>query len=390
MTINFRNILCGAGALLAASTIAGAAQADDTLVIGAAVGMTGWVAPYDSPVMDGLEVAIAEFKKAGGIDGKYNVQVITKDNRSDTAQNAIVTQELIEEGVDFLIVTCDSSMVHAVATMIQEAQIPTISSCSSSPTLPFTGGGFVFANAPADNVQATVSAAYSREQGFKRAYLLQSPDIEYTLMPVYFGEVFEKLGGTVVGTGNYEIGNQDFSAEVTKIAALDPPVDVIYTSAFEPDFPAFLRQLRSAGVKATLIAADGIDSPTTFGLGEVANGVIYTTAGMARPGNALEAFNKKFAKHFGRESETNIDALGYDLAKVLEAAIVKAGSIEPIAIRDAIFQLENIQGATSMITYKGTNGTPQRAVALVRVMNGKREFIAQPDPDMSLVPEPRL
>ncbi|HEY3144759.1 MAG TPA: ABC transporter substrate-binding protein, partial [Dongiaceae bacterium] len=76
----------------------GTAKADDnTLVIGAAISKTGWDAPYDSPVMDGFAVAMDEINAAGGIAGKYKVQVITRDNRSDNAQNAIVTQDLIDK-----------------------------------------------------------------------------------------------------------------------------------------------------------------------------------------------------------------------------------------------------------------------------------------------------
>src|SRR5262245_57391259 len=86
------------------------AHADDTLVIGAAISKTGWNAPYDSPVMDGFAVAMDEINANGGIAGKYKVEVVTRDNRSDNAQNAIVTQDLIDQGVNFLLVACDSSL----------------------------------------------------------------------------------------------------------------------------------------------------------------------------------------------------------------------------------------------------------------------------------------
>ena len=167
--------------------------------------------------MDGFAVAIDEINAAGGIAGKYKVEVETRDNRSDNAQNAIVTQDLIDQGVNLLLVACDSSMVHATAELIVAAQIPAISTCSSSPTLPMTGHGFIFANAVTDNVQGAAQAEYAWSQGYKNAYLLRSPDIEYTQMPLYFAEAFKKLGGTVVGESIYALSQPDFSAEVTKI-----------------------------------------------------------------------------------------------------------------------------------------------------------------------------
>src|SRR5262245_66237759 len=103
------SLLSGMAAMLAGPPV----FAEDKLVIGAAISKTGWDAPYDTPVMDGFAVAIDEMNANGGIAGKYKVEVITRDNRSDNAQNAIVTQDLVDQGVNMLIATCASSMVHA-------------------------------------------------------------------------------------------------------------------------------------------------------------------------------------------------------------------------------------------------------------------------------------
>src|SRR5258708_24020944 len=157
-------------------------------------------------------------------------------------------------------------MVHATAQIIAGAKIPAISTCSSSPTLPMTGQGYICANAVTDNVQGAAQAEYAYGQGYRNAYLLRSPDIEYTQMPLYFKEAFEKLGGKVIGESIYQLNQPDFSAEVTKIKAMSPVPDVIVTSAFDPDFPAFIRQLRGAGVNIPGVCGDGLDSPTTCAL----------------------------------------------------------------------------------------------------------------------------
>ncbi|WP_395020602.1 ABC transporter substrate-binding protein [Dongia sp.] len=366
------------------------AQAEDTLTIGAAISKTGWNAPYDSPVMDGFAVAMDEINAAGGIAGKYKVEVVTRDNRSDNAQNAIVTQDLLDQGVGMMLVACDSSMVHATAALILAARIPAISTCSSSPTLPLTGKGYIFANAVTDNVQGAAQAEYANSQGFKNAYLLRSPDIEYTQMPLYFKEAFEKLGGKVIGESIYALNQPDFSAEVTKIKALDPQPDVIVTSAFEPDFPAFIRQLRGAGVKIPVVCGDGIDSPTTFALGDVVEGVVFTSSGFAAPGSPMAAYQDKYKAKFGKAPESIMDALGYDLAKVIEAAVTKADSIEPEKIRAALADLTDVQGATAVISYKGGNGTPTRPVNVLRIEGNKRVLVSQTAPDPAIIPAPRL
>ncbi len=363
----------------------------ETLVVGLATAQTGGLAGYDSPVIEGVHIAVDEINAAGGIGGNVMIELIEKDVRSDAAQTSIAVQELVDEGVSVLVLPCDADPALAAIGIVAAAEIPAISTCASSPTLPMIGGEYMFANFPGDNVQATVSASWAHEQGLNSAYIVYSPDTQYTTMPLYFAEVFEKLGGSVLGQDTHSIGQQDFSAIATRIAALSPQPDVIMTSSYEPDFPSMLKALRAAGVTSQIIGSDGIDSPTTFSLGDAGEGVVFSTAGHATAGSPLEAFNAKYEAITGNPSETVFNAVGYDLIKVIEAAVIAAdGSTDPKELRDAIANLENVQGATSMITYKGTDGMPVREVTLIRVKDGARELVGQPSPDAALIPAPRM
>ncbi len=368
----------------------GPATAADEITIGVATAQTGALAPFDGPVIEGFKIAIDEINAAGGIGGKIMIKTIDKDVRSDPAQTSIAAQELADAKVNVMVLPCDADPAFAAAAIAGGAKIPAFSTCASSPTLPIMGGDFMFANFPGDNVQATVSAKWAFDQGHRSVYLLYSPDSQYTTLPLYFGDVMEKLGGKIAGKSTYKLEQQDFSAEVTKIKAISPQPDVIMTSAYEPDFPAFIKQLRSAGVTSQVIGSDGIDSATTFSLGSATEGVVFSTAGHATPGSELEKFNALYKEKTGKESETVFNAIGYDLVKVIEAAVMAAGDTDPVKLRDAIAGLENVQGATSKITYKGTQGMPVREVSLIRVKGGKRELVGQPSPDAALIPAPRM
>jgi branched-chain amino acid transport system substrate-binding protein len=381
--------------LLASTMVAAAAFAApafaETLKIGLATAQTGGLAGYDGPVIEGLHIAVDEINAAGGINGNIMIELIEKDVRSDAAQTAIAVQELADEGVSVIVLPCDADPALAAIGTVTSAQIPAISTCASSPTLPMIGGDFMFANFPGDNVQATVSAEWAHQQGHKSAYIIYSPDSQYTTMPLYFADVFEALGGEMLGQDTHSIGQQDFSAIATRIAALNPQPDVIMTSSYEPDFPSMLKALRAAGVTAQMIGSDGIDSPTTFSLGDVGEGVVFTTAGYATDGSPLAEFNAKYEAASGKPSETVFNAVGYDLAIVVAEAVKAAGgSTDPVAIRDAMAELENVRGATSLITYKGTNGMPVREVTLIRVNGGERELVGQPSPTAELIPAPRM
>lgn len=373
-----------------AMALTGGAYAQ-TLKVGVATAQTGALAHYDGPVVEGLQMGVDEINAAGGIGGTLKIELVEKDVRSDAAQTAIATQELVDAGVKVLILPCDADPSLAAISIVGSAQVPAISTCASSPTLPMIGGDYMFANFPGDNVQATVSAQWAYDQGMTTAYIVYSPDTQYTSMPLYFADVMETLGGEVVGRDTYTLGQQDFSAIATRIANMDPQPDVVMTSAYEPDFPSFIKALRAAGVTSQVIGSDGIDSPTTFAIGPAADRLVFTTAGHPTENSPMAEFNAKYKETYGEESQTVFNAIGYDLAKVIEAASLAAGpDASSDELRDAIANLENVQGATSLITYKGTNGMPVREVTLIGVMDGERQLIGQPSPNPAIIPAPRM
>jgi branched-chain amino acid transport system substrate-binding protein len=367
---------------------AGAAAAED-VTIGLATAQTGWLAFADQPSLAGFQMAIEEINAKGGLGGKYMVTLDIKDTRSDTGATVQAAQELVAAGVKVLITPCDADPSIAAGQISQAAQIPAFTFCGTTPTIPDAVGDYMFGTYPADNGQAALLAEHAAAKGYKTAYILKSPDSAYTLrLPEYFVEAFQAKGGAIAGEGTYALGQQDFSAEVTKIAAMDPQPDVIMTAAYEPDFPAFLKALRGAGVTAPVLGSDGIDSPTTTGLGEIANGIVHTTAGYPAEGTALGDFYAKYEAATGAKPETVYVATGYEIAYIIDAAATAAGSMDGPALRDAIANLSGVELLTGKVTYAGTNRMPSRDITLVEIRDGGRTPILTAAPDPALVPAP--
>jgi branched-chain amino acid transport system substrate-binding protein len=372
----------------AIALLGGAALAED-VTIGLATGQTGSLAYSDQPSLAGFQMAIEEINARGGLGGKYMVTLDIKDTRSDIGATVQAAQELVAAGVKVLITPCDADPSIAAGQISQAAQIPTLTFCGTTPTITDAVGDYMFGTYPADNAQAALLAEHAAAKGYTSAYILKSPDSAYTLrLPEYFAEAFTAKGFTIVGEGTYGIGQQDFAVEVTKIAALDPQPDVIMTAAYEPDFPAFLKALRGAGVTAPVLGSDGIDSPTITGLGEIANGIVHTTAGFAADGTPMGDFYKRFAEKTGSAPETVYVATGYEIPYILDAAVTAAGSMDGPALRDSLANLEGVQVITGKVTYKGTNRMPSRAITLVEIQNGARTPILTATPDPASVPAP--
>ena len=89
----------------------------------------------------------------------------------------------------------------------------------------------------------------------------------------YFSEALAKLGGKIVGTFGVTADQQDFTAELTQIKALNP--DVIYFGGLTPIGVRIRAQMDKLGIKAVFDGTSGIVSDAYIqGLGPLAEGTL--------------------------------------------------------------------------------------------------------------------
>src|SRR5438477_829086 len=89
----------------------------------------------------------------------------------------------------------------------------------------------------------------------------------------YFSKAFAKLGSKIVGTFGVTADQQNFTAELTQIKALNP--DVIYFAGLAPLAVRIRAQMDKLGVKAVFDGTSGIVSEAYIqGLGPLAEGTL--------------------------------------------------------------------------------------------------------------------
>lgn len=367
---------------------AGTAMADE-YVIGVMSAQSGYLAAYDGPSYAGFQFCVDEINANGGLNGEHMVRTIVKDTRSDIAEGVKVVQEMIDEGAQFIVSSADADPTIAAAQITAADGIPTMTFAGTAPVLTQVGE-HVFGSYPADNQQGAVLAGYARGLGLGNAYLVKSEDSAYTLGgPEYFGEAFETLGGEVVGESLYSLNQPDFSAIATTIKAADPQPDVIVTWAWEPDFPAFIKALRGAGVSTQVMGGDVLDSPTVRALGDVVTGVVHTSGGFPDEGSAYADFIARFSAETGTTPDNNYYVNGCDIAGMIEQAVAAAGSTEPADVAAAMAGLENGTGIMSDFTFAGTDRMPLRDVVVASINeNGEKEFVLREAADPKVLPKP--
>lgn len=366
------------------------AYAEDTFKIGYIGGFSGWGAFFDGSHLDGAKIAVDEINAAGGVNG-MKVELIARDTRSEAQEAAVLAEELLAEGVQAVIAPCDADPTIAIGQIFAATMTPVITSCSTAPSTAEFGGPNVFLSYPADNLQGAVLANYAAEQGYKTVLTVSSADNIYTdLLPEYFTEAFEKLGGSRVEDIEIKQGQPDLSAEVTKIKSMAQMPDVIMTAIYEPDFPIFIKALRAAGVTVPVLEVDAIDSPTTYALGDVVEGVVFTNAGYPTAGSALEAFNKTFEAVMGHPSDTVYNANGYDIIQTFRvAAEATKGDLSGPALTAAIDAFDKVPNLTGTITYAGLNRVPLVNVTINKIEGGAKVFVKDVQTDPSQIPAAR-
>ena len=356
-------------------------EAGTTYKIGWASDTSNYLSFVDEPLAKGMQVAIDELNGKGGIAGKAMIELDRRDMKSDPMLGATVVQELIDAGANFIVTTCDTDVSLPGAQIAAAAGLPVMSSCGADAAGPGqVPDGYGFLNVPGTLTQGAMLAEYAAGKGYKKAYTLKSKSEGYThTLANAFEERFKELGGEVVGADFYTLGDSTYRVVATKMVNSD--ADVLMTNTFVPDTTAFLKDLERLGNTKPILLVDGNDTPVVFEAGAQLDLSTMTTYGGNRsPGSAFERFEQEYQAKFGSPPESLQTALGYDLVMVVAAAVEKAGSFEGQAVRDALHELQDVPGATGLITYKDSpigKGIPKKDYAVVTFDTANRKFVVE-------------
>jgi branched-chain amino acid transport system substrate-binding protein len=362
---------------------------DTTVKIGFSAALSGPYAAYDAPLLAGMEFAAQQIEADGGIDG-YTAEIISKDNKGEQTQTATTTQELLDEGVQVSVLTTGDTSVPSGQLAVQAGGIASVGA-NTAPAIVQDVGERAFMIVMGDNAQAAAGAEYACDQGYASAYTIGSNEIPYTeFIPQYFEEAFaEGCDGQVTGSDVYKIGETNYGTVVAKIKAANPQPDVIYTPMFIPDFGAFVKQLRSAGVDTPVMTSDGNDSSLLLdSAGDAAEGVVFTTSTFPVEGSLAEEFIDEFTKETGNAPESNtLEAIGRDnVYAIVQAAADAGSSTDPDAILDAACGLTDYELVTGSLTMDCETQIPDKEVFVVEVKDGEFTYVDSFTPEF--VPAP--
>jgi len=358
----------------ASSTVA----LSETMKIGMPVAQTEFMAVFDQPFAAGFMMGVEEINAAGGIGGSVMLEVAQQDTRSEAAQSMLLMQEMIDNGAKVIFMSAGTSDVYAAGSIASQSEVLAFTAATVAGFDNVTGE-YVRTLGPGDNQAAAAGAHFAADGlGAKTAFLLTSPDDPYTAYSTgYFASAFEAKGGEIVGEASFNLFQQEFGNVVQQIRSLPSEPDVIFTYAFEPDFPILVRQVRAAGIGSAILGGDAIDSPTIYAMGSAANGVYHMTLlpedleSRESMTNLIPAVQAAYGAGAGLDAFTTS---GYLTAMLVRDAVLATGSTDPRDLNAWISDLEDYDTGMGPLTYKGVGAQPLATMHFVEVVDGAREY----------------
>jgi branched-chain amino acid transport system substrate-binding protein len=200
--------------------------AANEILIGAVFPFTGDAATYGQSSKNSLELLVADTNSKGGLLGK-KVKIIYEDDANTPTQATSALQKLINnDRIVAVLGTTSSKACIAMGPVATSSKIPMITATATNPKVTTSGGEYVFRATFIDPFQGTVVAKFATDDlKAKNAAVLYDVGNDYsTGLADAFKKAFEGAGGKVLSYETYSTGDQDFSAQLTKIKGNKPDV----------------------------------------------------------------------------------------------------------------------------------------------------------------------
>ncbi|MEZ5123251.1 MAG: ABC transporter substrate-binding protein [Solirubrobacterales bacterium] len=331
-------------AVLGPAAASAALPAGD-IPIGAAFSATGQGATYGGQQADAARLAVEEVN-ASGVLGPARLVLDVRDDGSSPRTATAAFTALIDGGAVALLGPTLSTSALAADRVAQARGVPVVSVSNTGDGVLDIGDDVFGVALPERVVQPVTVKVSHRRLRYRRAAIISATGDAYsTSARAVFRRSLKRLRGVrVVADATFAAGSPTGRRRALRQVARSRP-DVLFIAALAPDVIDVMARARATPAleRVPFVGGDSFNTPGLMDqAGDVADGAISGTAWIAgadTPGNA--EFVRTYRARLGYQPD-QFSAQAYTGVKLLAAAIVRAGSAEPRAIRDALARLRGI------------------------------------------------
>lgn len=345
---------------------------EEVIKIGATLDFTGPNAVYGDQVKQGIEIAVAEINKKGGVKGK-NINVQYQDSKSNPKEAVANAQKyLAVNNIKILIGEISSNATAAMIPVVEQNNAFLFAPASSSSSLTNISDNFA-RNWPSDVAEAGAAANYALNQLNANNVAIIYVNSDYGIgLKKKFEKVLTRGGGQILTNEEYQEGETNFKTLLLKIKGAKP--ECIYLAGNPKEMGRFIKQMREIDINAEVISNTGFLQDDCLKVaGDAAEGVIVPTPSYSPSSDANEtmsSFYKTFKTEYGKEP-TMINANAYDAIYLIKEAIeANNGRVDPTQIAKHIRSRKNFKGAAGIVSF--TNGDVEVPITFKTIKDGEQ------------------
>lgn len=369
--------------LLSGCSTAASTNGGSEIKIGGDLELTGNVATFGTSVYNAVQLAFDDQNKKGGVLGKQ-LKLVTADNKSDAGESTAAATKLItQDKVVALIGAVTSSNTLAASPVATDNKIPLVTPTATNAKVTVENGQlkpWIFRSCFLDPFQGRVAANFAATnlKAKKAAVFIDQKDDYSKGLAEEFIRVFESTGGTITAKEQYVGGDRDFRPTLTRIKASNP--DIVFVPGYYSEVGLIVKEGREMGITVPFVGGDGWDSAKLPELAGAANlNNTYFVNHMWAEDPATKPFVEEYNAKYNTEPDA-LAALGYDAAKMVIAAIEKAGSTDSAKIREALEKTKDFQGVTGVITVDPATHNPVKSAVIIKMVDGKKTLLTHVNP----------
>jgi len=329
--------------------------------------ITGQGAAYGEAITNGIKLARDEVNAKGEVV----IDLKIEDSSGKQEQALAAAQKLINsEKVVAIIGPTLSNEMFAAGPEANASGVPIMGTSTTAKGIPQIGK-FVFRNSMPESqaIPASVGQAV-KKYNIKKVALLYGNDDAFTKSGFdTMKEVAEKLKLEIVTIQEFQKGQADYKAQLTKITSLKP--DAVFCSALYNEGGVILAQARKMGLKVPFVGGNGFNSPKVIEIAkEAAEGLIVATPWFGEKSDPrVRAFVAKYEKAYGKKPD-QFAAQAYDAFYIMTNALKAAGTADRVKLRDMLAATKNFQGVLGQFSFDAERDVVMTPSVLV-VKGGK-------------------
>ena len=372
LALAFSVVACAAPAPAATEAEAPAAEeavpAGDGITLGVISPNTGALAVYGAAVTTAVDLAVSEINAAGGILGQQ-IAVINTDDQFDPAETLNAFNSLVSQGVGLIVGSVTSGCTSAITGAANEEGVVLLTPSATADSIT-TEDDYVFRACYADGFQGAIAAYYAKSAGYTDV------GVVYCAADTYSKGLYDSFAAAAATYGlnikavesTASLDVQDYTNQFGSMVSSG--VEFVYAPYYYDVIgPYIVTQARAAGYNGIIMGADGYDGTPDYvveGADLTAFNNVYWT-NHYDPADAdpkVQAFVAAYQAMFN-STPNAISALAYDAVYMYKAAIEKAGSADPAAVRAALADTTAVYSGVTGTFSLDAAGTPAKGAAIL-------------------------